>query len=131
MHSERLLMLRVDELGQRCGVGFVTDVPRVMASEFRVRGSGTGLSHLRQPEVDPIREDRREQHCRVFDTGTGFEVGEVSREPGPLLNLDKQFSDFEVREHRLCPVDQHLRCVGNDSVMRAYFQAFVVDEDLG
>ena len=66
MLGEGMPDLRVDQIGQRCPVGFVADVPGLQPSQLGVGRAGAGLRHLGQAQVDRVGQDRGQQQILVL-----------------------------------------------------------------
>jgi len=96
MFREGLPKLGVDELGQRRGVGLVTDVPGLQPREFRVAGSRAGFRHFRQTGIDRIGQNRSQQKYPILCRIATFQMRKMLRETCPGIDFEKQLSDLDV-----------------------------------
>ena len=87
MLGEGMSELRVDQIGQRCPVGFVADVPGLQPSQLGVGRAGAGLRHLGQAQVDRVGQDRGQQQILVLGQVARFQVREVPGEARPFVHL--------------------------------------------
>jgi len=121
--GERLAELRVGQSGQPSRVGLVADVPRLQPGQPRVSGARTGFRHLAQAQVDRVGQNGRQQQLPVFGPLAALEVPEVPGEAGPVVHLQKQFGDLQVRQQAGRLVGQRLRLVGDGTVKRRDLEA--------
>ena len=89
------------------------------------------FSHLRQPEVDAIGQDGGQQQRFVLGCLTSFQVGKVAGEAGPLVDLQEQLGDLDVRKQRCGLINQHLRRVWHRRIERRDLQARDGDDGVG
>lgn len=87
MLGEGMPELRVDQIGQRCPVGFVADVPGLQPSQLGVGRAGARLRHLGQAQVDRVGQDRGQQQILVLGQVARFQVREVPGEARPFVHL--------------------------------------------
>jgi hypothetical protein len=128
MFGEGMPELRVHQFGQRCRIGFVADVPGLQPSQLGVGRAGAGLGHLGQAQVDRVGQDRGQQQVLVLGQVARFQVREVPGEARPLIHLQQQFGDLDVRQDHRRPVDQRLRGVGHRRIERRDLQARLGDD---
>ena len=127
MLGEWVAELRVDQIGQRRPIGFITDVPGLQPCQLGVGRAGAGLRHLGQAQVDRVGEDRGQQQVLVLGLVARFQVREVPGEARPLVHLQQQFGDLDVRQDHRGLVDQGLRGVGYRRIERRDLQARLRD----
>ena len=80
--------------------------------------AGTGFRHLAQAQVDCVRQNGRQQQLPVFGPLAAFEVTEVPGEAGPVVDLQQQFGDLQVRQQARRLLGQRLRLLGDGTVKR-------------
>lgn len=59
---------------------------------------GTGLGHLAQPQVDRVGQNGGQQQVPVFGRRAVLEVLEVAGETGPVIDLQQQLGDLQMRQ---------------------------------
>lgn len=81
-----MVQLRVEQLGQGQRIGVIADVLGLEPGKPGVGAARAGLSHFRQAQIEVISQQGRQQQCRVFSWCPGFQMREVTAEPGPLVD---------------------------------------------
>ena len=87
MCGERVTGLGIDQLGQSFRIGLVADVPGLQPGQPCVCGTRAGFGHFAEPEVDRIGQNCGQQHRFIPGQFAGLEVGEVTCEAGPRIDL--------------------------------------------
>ena len=79
VRRERFALLLVDQPLQRRGVGFLTDVPVRRPGKLAEAGNAAGLSHARQPQIEPVSQQARHQDAAVGGGLAGAQMSEAGR----------------------------------------------------
>ena len=103
-------------------------MPGLQPSELGVGRAGARLGHLGQAQVDRVGQDRGQQQILVLGQVARFQVREVPGEARPLVHLQQQFGDLDVRQDHRGLVNQRLRGVGHCRIERRDLQAGLRDD---
>jgi len=90
--------MRVDQTGQRFGVGCFTDMPIVNQGELAQRSAATCLRHPGQAEIDAVGEHTGEQRGLVLAGAPGAPMREALGKAGPALDVEQDIGDADTRQ---------------------------------